>query len=340
MTYKKYLHSKEFFETPYYFYGINKNNILYNKNPEYLTNKEINNINELLLSDYNNLYYLESYIIYYSNIGNLNLDKYFKLYIQRYDNNPYILLRYSRYQASSIFKLYGKDKKYLYLALNNINKAISILESLHKQNEIPAFIYSWLWYIYMELWEYKKAINTFNKTIYINKKYHNHLQSEPYLWKATALNKIWKYSESLNLYLENMNLIELNNINDKRDFRFYKILSDNYYNLLYFDLFYSNLRLTIEFFLRDFDFHFNSNLVLNLDISILELTNIIEKNKYNSFRKYNRIHIKDNIDNIIFSIAFLYKEKLLWNIITFNDSRWIELLCYNYLQLCYEWKIK
>jgi hypothetical protein len=39
-------------------------------------------------------------------------------------------------------------------------------------------------------------------------------------------------------------------------------------------------------------------------------------------------------------MAYLYKENFLWSNIIFNDSRWIEKLCFNYLKLIYEWKIK
>ena len=172
-----------------------------------------------------------------------------------------------------------------------------------------------------------------NKSLWVN-------VPEPYVWKVFTLNKLLEYKKSLELWLSFLKDDILNKDDDKRDFRLYKVLADNYYNLGSYKKFYKNLKITIEKFLEIFSFHFNNNLELNKKSNLFKFTSQIEQNKYNFFLDYNKDYIKDWIDNIIFSIAYLYKNKKLWNNIIFNDSRWIEKLCFNYLQLIYEWKIK
>ena len=302
------------------------------KNPEFLKINDLLKINKILSNNENDFYALNAYVIFYYNKWKLDLDEDFEKLLNIEKNNPHILARYARYQASTLYKKY-KNKKYLDLWKKNILLAIDQFND--KKEELPTFLYSWLWYIEHELWNYNKAIGLYEKVIKLNKKLWVEVP-EPYVWCVFSLNKLWKYKESLELWLWFETNSELNRNNDKRDFRLYKVLSDNYYNLWYYKKFYNNLRITIEKFLEVFSFHFNNNLELNEKNSLFKFNNLIEQNKYNSFLDYTKYYLKDEIDNIIFSIAYLYKEKILWNNIIFNDSRWIEKLCFNYLNLIYD----
>ena len=306
------------------------------KNPEFLNENDLRKITKILKGSENDFYALNAYVIYYYNKWKLDLETCFNKLLSIEKNSPHILARYARYQASTLYKKY-KNNKYLELWKKNILLAIKQFEN--RKSELPTFFYSWLWYIEHELWNYNKAIEIYEKVVKLNKKLWVEVP-EPYVWKVFSLNKLWKYKESLDLWLlfEDNNI--LNEFNDKRDFRLYKVLSDNYHNLWEYKEFYKNLKITIEKFLEMFSFHFNNDIELNKKNDLIIFSNEIEKNKYNSFLEYNKNYIKDWIDNIIFSIAYLYKEKLLWNDIIFNDSRWIERLCFNYLQLIYDWKIK
>ncbi len=306
------------------------------KNPEFLTELDLDIINDMLKYNENNFYALTAYVIYYYNKWKLDLDGYFKRLLSIEKNNPHILARYARYQASTLYKRY-KNKKYLELWKQNILLAIKQFEN--KKDEVPTFFYSWLWYIEHELWNYNEAIRLYEKTVDLNKSLWVNVP-EPYVWKVFTLNKLLEYKKSLELWLSFLKDDILNKDDDKRDFRLYKVLADNYYNLGSYKKFYKNLKITIEKFLEIFSFHFNNNLELNKKSNLFKFTSQIEQNKYNFFLDYNKDYIKDWIDNIIFSIAYLYKNKKLWNNIIFNDSRWIEKLCFNYLQLIYEWKIK
>jgi hypothetical protein len=69
--------------------------------------------------------------------------------------------------------------------------------------------------------------------------------------------------------------------------------------------------ISIEKYLELSMFHFNNNLWLSLDKKVLKFDSIIEQNKYDSFLIYNKKNITNNIDNIIFSMAYLYKENFL-----------------------------
>ncbi len=332
-NYNLYDIKKEIINSKYYFL-LEKDWVV--KNPEFLNENDLRKITKILKGSENDFYALNAYVIYYYNKWKLDLETCFNKLLSIEKNSPHILARYARYQASTLYKKY-KNNKYLELWKKNILLAIKQFEN--RKSELPTFFYSWLWYIEHELWNYNKAIEIYEKVVKLNKKLWVEVP-EPYVWKVFSLNKLWKYKESLDLWLlfEDDNI--LNEFNDKRDFRLYKVLSDNYHNLWEYKEFYKNLKITIEKFLEMFSFHFNNDIELNKKNDLIIFSNEIEKNKYNSFLEYNKNYIKDWIDNIIFSIAYLYKEKLLWNDIIFNDSRWIERLCFNYLQLIYDWKIK
>jgi len=78
-----------------------------------------------------------------------------------------------------------------------------------------------------------------------------------------------------------------------------------------YNLFAINIKDTIVNYLKAGKFHFNNNLILDSKRNLLKFNTIFDKNKYDSFLLYIKNERIDNIDNIIFSIAFLYKEKLL-----------------------------
>ena len=304
------------------------------KNPEFCTKIDIIYIKKILKEEPYNFYALNAYITYYFNKWNLHLLKYFQQILNIEKNNPHILLKLSRYQASSLYKKY-KQKKYLLLWRKNILLA---LNQFKYKREIPTFFYSWLWNIEHEIWNYKESIRLYDLVININKNYWIEVP-EPYLWKISSLNKAWYYRKSLDLWKFLLNSSWINKYNDKRDFRLYKVLSDNYLSLWEYFLFYENLKLTIAKYLEEFSFHFNNYLELNLERNKLIFNSVIEKNNYKSFLNYNNSHIKSFEDRIIISIAYLYKEKLLWNKIIFSDTRGIEILCYNYLKLIYNQKL-
>ncbi len=309
------------------------------KNPEFLNNYELFKIKKILKSNPLDFYALSAYIIYHYNNVDLNLWEYFDRFFEIEPNNPHMLLRLSRYQASTLYKKYNYDKKYLILWKNNILKLLREFKKYNKSDEIPTFSYSWLWFIEEELWNYNEAIRLYDYTIKLNKWISIDVP-EPYVWKWFTLNKLLKYTESLDLLLKLEQDDKINEYNDKRDFRLYKVISDNYYNLWEYKLFYKNLKITIEKFLEVFSFHFNNwNYILDKNNFKLIFNNRLDINSYNSFLDYNKMYIKSNIDYIIFGISFLYNKKLIWKKITFNDSRGIERLCFNYLELIYEWKI-
>lgn len=303
------------------------------KNPEFLNEGELENIKKILIEDNNNFYAFSAYITYYYNKWDLDIDYYYNKWLEIDNNNPHILVKYSRYHASALYKKY-KDKKYLVLWKNNIILAIDQFEN---KRDIPTFFYSWLWYIEHELWNYEKAIELYNLTITLNTNLGVNVP-EPYVWKSFSLNKIWKYNESLkmtsDILLDNI----LNSENDKRDFRLYKVHADNFYNLWIIDDFYINLKNTINKYLEISSFHINNVVIIDLKNLNFVLSSIIQNNRLKSFLEYNKKNIKSNVDKVIFILAFFYKEYLLWEKVLFNDSRWIELLCYNYLKLVYEWK--
>lgn len=161
---------------------------------------------------------------------------------------------------------------------------------------------------------------------------------EPYAWKVFSLNKIWKYNESIDLANEVILDDILNFDNDKRDFRLFKVQADNFSNIWNSIEFYNNLKITVEKYLSIFSFHINNIIVVDIKNLDLNTDNIILNNRFKAFLDYNNKNIKSDIDKVIFILAFFYKEYLLWEKVLFNDSRWIELLCYNYLKLVYEWK--
>lgn len=307
------------------------NNDWFIKNPEFLTDDDLLLVKKII-SKRDDFYALNAYVIYYYNKWNLDLDVYFDKLLEIDNNNPYILAKLSRYQASAQYKKY-KDNKYLLRWKKSLLLAI---DQFDNSRERPTFFYSWLWYIEHELWNYNKSIDLYNKTIFLNKKLKVDVP-EAYAWKVFSLNKILKYKESLDLWKFFLENDLLNKYNDKRDFRFFKVLADNYYHLWNYKLFYENIRTTIEKYLDISSFHFSNNLILNLKQSKLKFS-WISKNKYESFLEYNNIYIKDDIDSIILSIWYLYLEKLLWVDIIFNDSRWIENICYNYLISIYNGK--
>lgn len=304
------------------------------KNPEFLNDDELEKVNSLLNEKPDNFYALNAYITYNYNKWNLDIDDYFERILEVEKNNPYILVKLARYQASALYKKY-KDKKYLELWKESILLA---LRQFNNEREIPTFFYSWLWYIEHELWNYNVAIELYDKVAKLNKNFKIDVP-EPYVWKIFSLNKLWKHEGSLDLWLWFWKNEELNKYNDKRDFRFYKVMADNYYQLWYYKEFYNNLALCVKSYLEEFDFHFSFWLTLNQKQNKLELDWVL-KNSYNSFLEYNKYYLSTEIDNIIFSISFLKLQNKLWLDIKFKDSRWIEDLCYNYLNCIYEWKIK
>lgn len=303
------------------------------ENPEFLSWKNLLLIDELLKKDNNNFYALSAYTTYYYNKWNLDLDNYFQKLLKIDNNNPYTLIKYSRYQASALYKKF-KDKKYLILWKNNIILAI---DQFKNKQDIPTFFYSWLWYIEHELWDYDSALKLFDITINLNIDLWVEVP-EPYAWKVFSLNKIWKYNESIDLANEVILDDILNFDNDKRDFRLFKVQADNFSNIWNSIEFYNNLKITVEKYLSIFSFHINNIIVVDIKNLDLNTDNIILNNRFKAFLDYNNKNIKSDIDKVIFILAFFYKEYLLWEKVLFNDSRWIELLCYNYLKLVYEWK--
>ncbi|MDD3145128.1 MAG: hypothetical protein PHV23_03360 [Candidatus Gracilibacteria bacterium] len=303
------------------------------ENPEFLSGKNLLLIDELLKKDNNNFYALSAYTTYYYNKGNLDLDNYFQKLLKIDNNNPYTLIKYSRYQASALYKKY-KDKKYLILGKNNIILAI---DQFKNKQDIPTFFYSWLGYIEHELGDYDSALKLFDITINLNIDLGAEVP-EPYAWKVFSLNKIGKYNESIDLANEVILDDILNFDNDKRDFRLFKVQADNFSNIGNSIEFYNNLKITVEKYLSIFSFHINN--IIAIDIKNLDLNtdNIILNNRFKAFLDYNNKNIKSDIDKVIFILAFFYKEYLLGEKVLFNDSRGIELLCYNYLKLVYEGK--
>jgi len=358
-----YLESPSVFESPYYYYlskyNINddllnwnfnrfKKQILsyndkysflfswkwYIKDPKEFNVDDLENIKMFINKNKNNFLYKLAYLNYKKNNWDLNIEQLYKTLLKDDVNNIHLRLEYIRFKGSSLYKLYNKDKNYIKSSIKDIKKIIIFLE---KDDKIKlTFIYSWLWYLLIEVWNYNKAIFYLNKTIYLNK-INNYYSYESFFWKSIALSKLKLFIKAK----KNINFILNNNIwLDKIDFRFFRTISEINYSLWMYNLFAINIKDTIVNYLKAGKFHFNNNLILDSKRNLLKFNTIFDKNKYDSFLLYIKNERIDNIDNIIFSIAFLYKEKLLWNDNLFNDSRWIEKLCFSYLKLIYEWKYK
>lgn len=312
-----------------------KNKIL---DPEEICKINLIGLFNLLKENQNNFYALLAYISYFYNKSKFYLSDYFDKALKIDNNNPYILFKYARYESSSLYKFNNKDKSFLISWKYKCIRWIEVLESLNLHNSVT-FWYCWLWYIYTELNDYNKAVSLYNKSIMINEKLKFPIP-EPFIWRGFVLNKLWKFLESNEQLLRVLNNKVINRLdNDKKDFRFYKVISDNYYNLGDFIKFKKYLNLTIEKYLEysNFYFEYSNKLLLNKNVTKIDFDkNIILLNNYNSFFEYNKKYIKSNIDELIFSISFLYKEKLLWNKVDFLDGRWLEKLCYNYLTYIYD----
>ena len=303
------------------------------RSPETLDKKQYLLLEKLYKENFNDYYLQIAYFLYnFSNNFEPSLLKLLDKLILENPLNPYLHLYKSRLLASSLYKI-NKDEKLLLLAEKNIFLSIKIFKNLNM--EVPSICYSWLWNIYHQSCSYYKAILNFDKSISINKS-NGYIIVEPFIWKSFSQNKLWLYEKSLSILkdIESDDSIIIKD-NDKRDFRFYKIMCDNYYNLWNYDFFYKYLVITIKKFLDISSFDFNNNLYLNIYNIKLDLK-WIKWNSYKSFLDYNNDNINTDIDYIIFWIAFLYKEKLIWENIRFKNSRWIEKLCYNYLNLIYD----
>lgn len=328
-----YLKSKILSIDTRYSFLFNNNKI---RSPDSIDKKQYVLLEKLYKENINDFYLQIAYFLYnFNNKFDPSLLKLLDKLILENPLNPYLYLYKSRFLASSLYKI-NKDEKLLSLAEKNIFLSINLFKKLNM--EVPSICFSWLWNIQHQSGFYYKAILNFDKSIFINKS-NWYIIVEPFIWKSFSQNKLWFYYKSLLILkdIESSDSIIIKD-NDKRDFRFYKIMCDNYYNLWYYDMFHKYLIITIEKFLEEFTFHFSDNLFLNYKEYKLIFINIFDKNKYWSFLLYNKNYISSEIDYIIFSISYLYKENLLFKKIRFKNSRWIEKLCYNYLNLIYDKK--
>ncbi len=263
----------------------------------------------------------------------------FNYFLSKYPDNPDLLAYISRYYASNLFKLYKKDKRYLFKGLQYGLKAQKNYEKYFWERRMPTYIFAWNGYIYMELGEIDKANKLYNKAIYLNNKYYNRIQPEPYMWKARALTKVGKYNESNKMLLWLKDADELyEEFNDKRDFRFFRRIAENYIWLMDMEKAYLYLRETIKLFVENWwkiEILFNWLIIdiKNFKEFFYRKENNFMKNSFESFIKYNRnkISYKDIYDEYILFFAWLYKENLLWKNINLSSLRDIDRVCYIYL---------
>ncbi|QFR39604.1 hypothetical protein A9Q91_05280 [Candidatus Gracilibacteria bacterium 28_42_T64] len=360
--YKGYLKGREKFQRPYFYFknidtrqdldigfsecresilGYDKRYIFLFLNesildPCFMSQKQGENVDELLKENKYNFYALAAYVRYYDNKGSREMNEIFRQLLECNTDNPYVLCAYSRFLGTRLYRMH-KDKKYLSAAKKYCIKAVKILEKRYTHSEIPTFIYSRLGYIYLALGDQKKAISLFNGSIILNETYYKYRQPEPFIGKAAALKKIGKYDESQDILMTILHDAEINN---KNDFKFYKTLAENNLILGDYENFYIYLKQSVQKFFNEFsELNFHENMqILSLESNLK--SDVLFSNSKKDFLNYYGKYINDETDEIMFSLAFLYREHHIGESKAFQGLMNIEKLCYNYLLYIDEGKVR
>ena len=304
------------------FQDLNFEGYGYIKDPETLKVEEIEN-SILPLIDENNLYAIQGYLIYLLKWEIYTPKAYFQKVFEIDIGNPYFLLRYGRYTWSTLYKI-DRNRKFL------VEAKEYIVEAFKNVKESPkSYFYSWLWSIEIELWEYEEALKNEETAIVINSQQKTQV-FEPLFWKATALSKLWKHTESLGV----CELILWNTQFEKRgDFRLYRLMVENYFQLGDSKLSEVFLKKCVQRYLLLFSFQvLCSWYQYEIQKQRLQFHDIVLQNAYNSFLAYYEKYISHPEEEVIFTLAFLYIQRALGAKISFQQTRNIEKLAFLYQQ--------
>lgn len=283
-------------------------------NPELISDVCFHQLENFLERDPQNFWGIQALIIYkYSKWEYSFLDKMFMEALSQDPCNPFILARYARYIWSVKYKKVKDDTLWL-RAEKCLRKAIYFFVD----GQVPTFFYSWLWNTLLVQKKYTDAISQYDITIIENSKLH-HKQAEPYIWKAWALLKIKKYQQAHDI----LKCIEENeNINDKKDFRFYKLQAEILYGLGNYKDFQETFLKSIKIFFDRFPFSFVAG---------------IDGVCFAQYKKYIWFQDKVDLEKNIFTLAWMYKEDILERQKFYLDEyRWFPKLCFYYLQVYYK----
>ena len=295
-------------------------------NPEILPGYKLSIVLENLKKNPSDFWSLQAYTVFYYHNNDVHLGASFEKALEMDPGNPYILSRAGRYNASSLYKKNNKKEEYLHLWKKQVLEAIAFFRS---DSFIPPYLFAWLWFTYLELSEYDEALIHFDDAISRNLAIHRP-QSEPYIWKAFTLNKLWRYQESNEILTW---VLEQKKLNDKKDFRFYKAYTETFYFLKNDEAFKKNLFLTIEKYVNIS--HFNVHIMWKDIQFTLEDTHIhLEGNLWNAFHSFlSYIWNKEGIEKVVHILGFFYQNSLFSQGILLSWLRGIDKLCYYYINL-------
>ncbi len=274
-----------------------------------------------------------AWMLYAKHENNDKIHTAFQLLVTMDPGNPFVLLQYSRFLGSSCYKSTW-DITYLNTASENVQTAI---KSLDEEAHTFTFCYAWLWQIHSAWRDYQKAIECFDRSIDLNKENKFH-KNEPYIWKANTLTSLGEFKESQSIY-DQLFVGELPE-KMKKDFRNFKVMAINHWNLAGFAKFRIYFMKSIELLLieRNHEFHitFYGSKYRVSDMTSALWENDFLLNDLNSFVHYYEDYLVDLPENIRMTILYLgwlyikYEQGVLHTI--FHDSRGQEKLCYYYLQ--------
>lgn len=281
-----------------------------------------------------NLFVKEAHLLVSYKLKDYTLSwKLFQSIIAIDPGNPFILLRYARFLWSVCYKqslnieFIESAISYIKLAITNLGPTISNF----------TFCYAWIWQLYHAVSNYDEAIFWYNKTITLNESQWFY-KEEWYIWTANAMTGLGRYTESISIY-ENIFKTKLAK-KHSIDFRNFKVMAINYWYIYEFIKFRHFFLKSLNFFLISEQGHItitlgNEKLLLS-DIKNFLDRNSILQNDFNSFQEYYFQYLRDLQNNswmIILQLwwLFLKFESSTLNI-WFHNSRWLEKLCFYYLQ--------
>jgi hypothetical protein len=306
-------------------------------NPQFLSSSQVESLLSLLKEPHSFLtFYLSQWaIVYFANKGNNDLDSFFDFCFLVDEENPFLLARYARFLWSAKYKL-TRDS----VLLERAEQAL--LKSIHCfWDQIVPFVYGWLWYIYIEQKKYQDALDIMERNIQANADY-GHEQAESFIWKSLALNKLKRYKESYDLCFR----IKNNTIiNDKKDFRFYRLFADTCFHLERWSDFRIYLEKCIELLLWETSIHIThlwytytfTNDTLSSWNLFFWFSDMYYKNAFDWFLEYNKEKITNSYREIIYMLGFFEKERILWRQTSFKETRNVEVLCFEYVASFYHW---
>lgn len=260
-----------------------------------------------------------------------NLQKIYSLLLRLDSGNPFILLGRSRLLGSVLWKT-TSNRKLLDQAEQDIELAII---NLWTDSDYFTFIYAWLGQILMAKQLYLESIVLYDKTIQLNES-QSLVKIEPYLWKADAFTKLWKFKESQDLYdhiyLDTQSLVE--------DFRYYRSIAMNSWGLNDITKFREYfLKSICSLFQKEHEFIITLNWVQSIVSTFQSILSTDQAllNDFDSFSIYYRNNVLEELENWIafqiYTIWWLYlKNSMNTFTVNFHNSRDLEKYCFLFLQ--------